>query len=1074
MATGELRERVRERLLSVERALRAGENGDPVVEMLRDRGPADVGVACTRLTRALADFDAGTIATTHGFCQEALGGLGIAADLEPGVSFVEDLSDLVDEVVDDLYVRSFHRDGQPVFSRDEALMIARAAVANVDAPLSAAEGDVPARRRGLATAVRCELEDRKRRLSVMTYDDLLMRLRTALEREDGTAVAARLRARYEVVLVDEFQDTDPVQWEIMRRAFGDGAGALVLIADPKQAIYAFRGADVYAYLEAAGQAQRMATLRVNRRSDQALLDAYDALFGNARLGHEGIAYRKVSSAQPVAPRCHGTALQIRVLPRELAARGQPRFAPVARARERIAQDVAGAIVALLNSDAEVRERGAPGPESCQPVCPGDVAVLVRTNRQAGLVMQALERARVPAVINGAGSVFATAVARDWLALLEALERPTSPTRAHAAALTPFIGWPAERVAQAPEAEWEAIHERLHEWARVLRERGVATLLETVTREQRLPERLLSRLDGERRLTDLRHIGQLLHTTAMAEQLGATALTGWLRRRITDAERDSGDEERSRRLESDAQAVQVLTIHRSKGLEFPIVFVPYLWDNAWMSDTPEPVTFHDPDNDLTRTLDVALAGSDFGRHRERYIVEQRGEDLRLAYVALTRARHQAVIWWAGSRDSRNAPLTRLVFAREPDGTVPPYGSSTPTDAAAMSAFETLAAQAPGAISVERVRDVPLAEWTPPGDAVAALETARFDRALDRRWRRTSYSDITAGAHDARVGSEPEQPLLVDEPDAPVPAPAAGPGDEPATADRGSVASRLRELPAGVAAGTLVHQVFEATDFAATDLEGELERALETAPGRRAVRMADVTPVVAGLQAAIETPLGPLVAGMSLRDIARDDRLDELSFELPLAGGDQPTAMLTLDALAAALRAGLPADDPLRGYADGLEDRALRQSVRGYLTGSLDLVARVPGPDGPRFAVMDYKTNWLAEPDEPLTTWHYRLAALRTEMYGRHYGLQALLYLVALHRYLRWRLPDYDPDRHLAGVLYLFVRGMTGRDGPVVDGGRCGVFTWRPPGQVVQRLSDALDRGAGATQAETTMTGATGRP
>jgi exodeoxyribonuclease V beta subunit len=213
-------------------------------------------------------------------------------------------------------------------------------------------------------------------------------------------------------------------------------------------------------------------------------------------------------------------------------------------------------------------------------------------------------------------------------------------------------------------------------------------------------------------------------------------------------------------------------------------------------------------------------------------------------------------------------------------------------------------------------------------------------------------------------------------------------------------------------------------------------------------------VAGLRAALETPLGPLTGGLRLADVARADRLDELAFELPLAGGDRPSGRVTLDAIAAALDAHLPPGDPLAGYAARLRDPALRRTVRGYLTGSIDLVARV----GEGYVVADYKTNWLAAPGEPLTAWQHRPAALAAEMERAHYGLQALLYTVALHRYLRWRLRGYDPGRHLAGVLYLFVRGMRGADTPIVDGTPCGVFAWRPPAALVTALSELLEDGA----------------
>jgi exodeoxyribonuclease V beta subunit len=216
------------------------------------------------------------------------------------------------------------------------------------------------------------------------------------------------------------------------------------------------------------------------------------------------------------------------------------------------------------------------------------------------------------------------------------------------------------------------------------------------------------------------------------------------------------------------------------------------------------------------------------------------------------------------------------------------------------------------------------------------------------------------------------------------------------------------------------------------------------------------VVAGLRAAIETPLGPLAGARALREVARADRLDELVFDHPLVGGDAPTGRLTLAAIAALLREHLSQDDPLAGYAARLEDASLRQSLRGYVTGSIDLVVR----HGERFAVVVYKTNWLAGPGEELTAWHHRPAVLATEMQHAHYALQALLYTAALHRYLRWRLPAYDPERNLAGVLYLFVRGMVGPETPAVDGTPCGVFAWRPPTRLVAELSDVLDRGEAA--------------
>ena len=302
-------------------------------------------------------------------------------------------------------------------------------------------------------------------------------------------------------------------------------------------------------------------------------------------------------------------------------------------------------------------------------------MLVRVNSHAVLVRDALHRVGVPAVIGGSGSVFGTRPALEWLRLLEALERPTARDRASLAALTSFVGWSAEEVASADEAQWEDLHWSLHQWAALLRDQGVASLFETVSRTHGVPGRVLAEASGERFMTDLRHIAQLLHEAGVSEGLGPTAMATWLGRRIHDASRDTENEERARRLESDADAVQVITIHRSKGLEFPVVFCPFMWDGR--PNPSEVPVFHDPVSGK-RTIDVGHDGREFAIHQKMELDEARGEDLRLLYVALTRAQHQAVLWWIGVQDCQHSPLARLLFDRDPSGLVAPYGAGRHTD------------------------------------------------------------------------------------------------------------------------------------------------------------------------------------------------------------------------------------------------------------------------------------------------------------------------------------------------------------------------------------------------------------
>ncbi len=1069
MATGELRERVRERLVRTYDGLvdvlegTAGHEDDEVVRLLADAPRGEVEARRDRLGKAVADFDAATIETTHGFCLQVLYGLGTAGDVDREVTLVEDVRDLMEEVVDDLYLRKFAGQPNPLgFSRPQAMEIAKHVLNHPDAvivPPRSDASDTPAIRRRFADAVRNEMERRKRNLKILTYDDILMRLqRTLRDPERGRAACARLRERYDVVLVDEFQDTDPVQWDIMHRAFGQGGATLVLIGDPKQAIYAFRGADVHAYLEASEVVRSEWTLDVNWRSDQGLLEAYDALFADAQLGFAGIIYRSISAAPPNrAPRLVGapvsSPLRVRVVRAAdgLVALTQTKGQPQAGdARNLIARDLAAEVVRLLEARPEVVTRRRDGSELARTTLhPGNIAVLVRVNSHAVIVRDALHRAGVPAVIGGSGSVFGTRPAMEWLRLLKALERPTARDRAALAALTCFIGWSAEDVAGASEDDWEDLHWSLHRWAALLRDEGIASLYEAVSRSHGVPGRVLTQDSGERFLTDLRHIAQLLHETGVSEGLGPTAMATWLGRRIRDAARDSDNEERARRLESDADAVQVITIHRSKGLEFPVVLCPYMWDGR--PNTNEVPVFHDPAHGNTRTIDVGHEGNDFAIHQKMELDEGRGEDLRLLYVALTRARHQAVLWWAGVQDCQHSPLARLLFERDPQGLVHAYGSGTHTDDEMEAAFRALGPE----VSVERVAEPAAVRWHRDEEAPPQLDAAIFDRRLDLGWRRVSYSGITRALHEQpAIGSEPERPLTSDEDLPYVPAPAPAVDGDPWEGMR-ALGLGLADMPGGALVGTVVHSVMERIEFDAPDLFTEVGEALDRETAWRNVDLGSHDEVVTGLCAAIECPLGAGVGGLALRDVARRSRLDELGFEIPLVGGDDPTTSLHVGQLADLLEQRLPAGDPVARYARRLRDPALSGVLRGYLTGSLDLVFRDPAG---RFVLADYKTNRLGSPEETLTAWHYRPDALDDEMETAHYPLQALLYSVALHRYLRWRLRDYEPSRHLGAVLYLFVRGMSAAEHPTVDGHPCGVWSWHPAADLVEAVSDLFDRGA----------------
>ncbi|MBT0995579.1 UvrD-helicase domain-containing protein [Cellulomonas sp. DKR-3] len=1069
-ATTELRDRVRARLVEVERALRsptAGSSSDDVVAHLATATPEEVAVRRSRLARALAEFDAATITTTHGFCQQMLTMLGTTADVDHDATLLPDVADLEAEVVDDLYLRTYANSAEPLVPVADARELMHAAISDPSAavePQDAEPGTPAFHRLRLAQVAQQEMVRRKRAGGVVDYDDLLTLLRDALTHPvTGPAARDRVRGAYRVVIVDEFQDTDPVQWQILQAAF-DGARTLVLIGDPKQAIYAFRGADVATYLVAAGGARRE-TLARNHRADPDVLAGLRPLLDGAALGDPRIVVRPVVAQRTGRRLEGGPPVVLRQITRE--ALGTTRVPAVGALRDFVYTDVAAQVVRTLRTS-----RLTEGPAACgRAVRPGDVAVLVRRNRDAQAVQRALAAVGVPAVISGLASVFGTRAAQHWLTLLSALARPDDPRLAAGAALTPFLGWSASELALAGDEARDRLAERVRAWSGTLASHGVAALLEAASAAG-LRERVMRTAEGERDLTDLRHVGEALHAVAVHDGLGAAALLEWLRARVDEAARDYA-EERSRRLQTDAAAVQVITVHASKGLQFPVTLVPFAWD-LWVPSDPTVLRFHRDDE---RTLHVGGPGSPgYADGLAAHQQDEAGEQLRLTYVALTRAHSQVVVWWAPSKNVERSPLSRLLLAeRAPDGT-PAAMVPVPSDEAASEAFAALAATTDGALVHELVTAAPAVDaWTPTTAEPPALELARLGRALDTAWRRTSYTGLTSAAYDVRhhaPSSEPEERGLQDEPEgaagsgsrvgsAGTPEADGAPGADQETTLR-ALASPMADLPAGTAFGTLVHHVLEHVDTRAPDLAREVAaRCAEADPGRQLPGGPDE--LARALLPALRTPLGRLAGDRSLVEVAPADRLPELEFELPLAGGDAADRTAgTLRDVAALLRTHLPTEDPFAHYASRLDDPALSTSaLRGYLTGSIDAVLRVPSPDVPgqvTHLVVDYKTNRLGSWEEPLSAWHYRPVDLVDAMVEHHYPLQLLLYSAALHRYLRWRVRGYDPDVHLGGGLYLFVRGMLGPTTPVVDGpggpAPTGVLGWRPPTALVLDLSDLL--------------------
>ncbi len=1032
-ATAELRSRVRERLRSSRDALRAYVDAcvppsDPVDTLLVTGPGEEVRARAERVASAFDDFDRATIMTTHEFCNGMIRGLGVLARQEPSSTLVEDLRPLAREVAADVYLQRYADGPQPFPFTDakrrggdaSAVTIASEATQRVGS-LMPAEGRLSSERVAFASAVRVEFEARKRRVGVHSFDDQLSRLAEALDDPDtGRLAAERLARRYSVVLIDEFQDTDPIQWRILSSAF-HGRCTLVLIGDPKQAIYGFRGGDVHTYLAAASEAGERMTLGTNHRADPAVVADVAALFAGCQLG-EGIGVPAV--------RAH------RESPRLIGAPGTPwaggvqvrAFTPEKSVQPWVAQrwvrdDLVGVVGSLLGEAPPLRRRDG------EQLRPADIAVLVRSNYAGRAVAEALGETGIPATFSGTSSVFASDAARDWVALLEALEEPRTPF-VERAQLTDFVGATFSGIATASDEQRSTWSQWLHGWARTLDRSGVPALMAAIDRDTDFTARLLGRQGGARLVTDHRHIAELLHAQCGRPGQPQRDLLAWLRRTMFDAQ-DAG--QRTRRLDTDADAVQIMTIHRAKGLGFPVVLLP------------DAATVRRSDGDGGQVLDlpthqgrvIDVAGRMERGRPERWRaheMEDADQELRSLYVSLTRAESHAVAWWADHWDVDTSPLHRLLFTPH-DGPPTRPAASQPQR---LASVDGLVAAPPGLESIAFVNPAePSAVAGPatPTGGSEPLSVRRFNRTIDHTWRRTSYSGLTADVH-----AEHEPLLLPDEPEdeaISAPGPASG------------APSPMADLPGGTSFGSLVHAVYETSDPSDPSWPAPLDAVVASALPRHPVSGVTAAQLVTAMGPSFDTPLGPLAPGLTLRSFQGRDRLCELDFEFALAN---PSA--TLADIASLLATHLPADDPLHAYPDRLASPGLAsQQLHGFLTGSIDVVLR--RPDG-GCLVVDYKTNRLAPPDVPLTVGHYTPVAMAEAMMASHYPLQALLYCVALHRFQAVRQVGYQPQRHLAGVLYLFVRGMAGPETPVSGGHPLGVFSWHPPAELVLAVSALLAR------------------
>ncbi len=815
-------------------------------------------------------------------------------------------------------------------------------------------------------------EQRRQTQAVLSYDDLLTTVFTALQGDTDRRIRAQIEQAYPVALIDEFQDTDPVQYQIFQNLYGPQS-TMFFVGDPKQAIYAFRGADVFSYFEAAKDAEdRRYTLDTNYRSDAGLVAAVNCIFSRQPepFLFEQIRFNEVQARAEESAPSFDPPFELVYLDAGTADGDS--------LEDVVAEISVNEINALLQSDACLDGR---------PLGAADIAVLCRSNLQATKVTKSLLARGIAASFDGDVSVLDSRTAQELESLLEAVLMPGDSRLIRKALLSSLLGVSPAQLASLDDESWAGWVEDFRSWHEVWRQRGVGRFLETLFGHGGVEARLSKQPDGPRTLTDLQHLRELLMSAERERARDAYALLQWFRRaRSGGASFDPMTAEAlQQRPQSESAAVRVTTVHRSKGLEFGVVLCPFLWGNGGLrnSERSEP-RFHDPaDGDR---LKIDLGSEALDEHRSLAERESLAEALRLTYVALTRAKHRCLLFWGPVGQWRKSALGALLHGAERIGQL--------GEDELQAELQELARESNGVIRLRPPRAA--VERIPSPPAPRRIEPRRATRSYELSPRITSFSSLSDASGGRTVVESSSREGATELRSRHGKLESLG---QPSREFEG----RFADLFPGARTGLLLHSILEQLDLCALDspqahelverqlrrygLEPELADAL-----LEDLRILGVTPLRAG--------------GPSLADLDPGRQLHELEFSLH---ADQHS-VAGLGALLEAHGAPKGAADYGRSLAE-LPSRALRGLVRGFV----DLLFEWEG----RWYVADYKSNALSSYTQP---------SLLAEMQSHHYFLQSLIYTSAAHRFLRSRLPEYDPVQHWGGAFFLFLRGMNGESEP----------------------------------------------
>lgn len=1023
-AAAELRDRVRRRLVSLERQLRSGAVDTKDV-LAVDLSSKDRIARADRLSRAVREFDTATISTIHSVCARILAMAGLPS---VGDGDEADIDAIINEVVNDAVISC--AEGEVFLDETRLREVVRKRLGAPMAHLAYApftrksNGVEPAVRNArldliVKTVEECVDRIRERTRLQPTFDDMLRRAAEVLQDRSQTSLLAALRQRFIIAVVDEAQDTDKLQWGIFQGIFDADSTTHTLLAvgDPKQAIYRFRGADVQAYLSVRDDDKRL-TLRRNWRSDAGLIEALNHLFEGWEFG-QGIEYVPVL-ARDGAP----DSAIIGSAPMTIIDIG------TADAKAKVVRPAARRVREIL-ATVKIKKDGR-----TLPVRPRDICVLV-TNKGTGAAIESeLRDLGVGAVSSGTENVMAGEMAASFARLLKAMEEPHDTSLIRLASATPFFGDDLADAGSLSDARIDEIQREVNAFSSVLRRKGVAALASRLRADSVIARRLVEGPGGERRETDFAHLVELLH----AATFGSGCTPGAVLLAVAElAAREDQSETVSRRVESDRDAVQIMTVHASKGLEFPVVVVADLWKKKRKGNGPN--VFHRPDPaDPSRQQQVIDAGyvddRTFDAAKKGRVAEEADEVLRLFYVAMTRAKHHVSLVVGERSGGQHDGGERVTRGMTEPGR---FG---------------------GVESIVDIVDAALISSHPRYDsskgAPTGLIVAPFTASTDQTYQRLSFSSLAKrrdGRQDLADGTDDRSGAGHNDDDDRIISIRSGytaPGTEP-----GVGSMPLARLTGGTYFGKVMHSIYEKIDFAEKNLEAEVARVVESTLTGSLLRNSGAE-IINGIVLSLRTPLGGLLGSLALSGVDKGDRLNELSFEMGLAAADDKVTLSHMGhVLMNALDRAGRGDDILMPYARELASGSFAIPLVGLMNGSIDTLIRVKSVDGDRLFVTDWKSNRLDEDGMDTMIQGYDRKTMLAEMEHHHYPLQALIYGTAVHRYVRSRTPAGAVPPMVDGLAYFFIRGMVGDETPVdADGNRHGVFTWQAPEGLWQELSDVM--------------------